>query len=572
MAQQQTLLPNQDPASPFYLHPTDNTASQLVSAKFKEEGYGDWKSSMMISMSSKNKLGFVNGTIVQPDITRVIYDACARCNDMMISWLLFNLDTTIAKSVLYFNTAREIWVDLEERFGFVSGPQLYSLEQQAVAITQGGQNIAEFFTEIKSIWDKMSAANPLPSCTCNLCTCNLTQKIFKMQQDQRLMQFLMKLGEHLSTARGNLLMMQPLPTISHAYRMLAQEERQREISALVPQMESHAFGADRRRYNDFPNRNNNYTPYKGQQGQSYGRSGYSYNNQSGGNKSIGYKKPFTYFCDQCKVNGHSTKRCFKLHGFPPGFTGFKNDKRAAAATYIDETYFDDMADYQHQFYSGDKEQNQPGFLTAEQCTQLLSLLNKQQTEKSSNADAQVEEGETSGHAFMADSGASVHMCVSLSMFDSYEPIKNSNEYITIPDGRRGHLMKRPLVLGSVRSGLYSVESGQKQHITEESTTCLSASNASRNNAEVWHLRLGHMPFNKMKLIVSDLIEPSNNDSICQVCPAAKQSRVSIPISSIKTTERFQMIHLDTWGLTRFNTKVLCVRSDNALELCEGDMK
>lgn len=124
---------------------------------------------------------------------------------------------------------------------------------------------------------------------------------------------------------------------------------------------------------------------------------------------------------------------------------------------------------------------------------------------------------------------------------------------------QGHLMKRPLVLGSVRSGLYSVESGQKQHITEESTTCLSASNASRNNAEVWHLRLGHMPFNKMKLIVSDLIEPSNNDSICQVCPAAKQSRVSIPISSIKTTERFQMIHLDTWGLTRVRLimDVLC---------------
>lgn len=43
------------------------------------------------------------------------------------------------------------------------------------------------------------------------------------------MQFLIKLGEHLATARGNLLMMQPLPTISHAYRMLAQEERQREI-------------------------------------------------------------------------------------------------------------------------------------------------------------------------------------------------------------------------------------------------------------------------------------------------------------------------------------------------------
>ncbi|XP_021850810.1 uncharacterized protein [Spinacia oleracea] len=140
------LAPNQDPASPFYLHPTDNTASQLVSIKFKGEGYGDWRRSMMISMSSKNKLGFVDGTIAKPDPTHDTYQAWMRCNDMMISWLLYNLDGSISKSVLYFHTAREIWLDLEDRFGFVSGPQPFSLEQQAVEISQGNHNVAEFFT------------------------------------------------------------------------------------------------------------------------------------------------------------------------------------------------------------------------------------------------------------------------------------------------------------------------------------------------------------------------------------------------------------------------------------------
>lgn len=90
---------------------------------------------------------------------------------------------------------------MEERYDFVSIPQLFSLEQHASEIAQGGYNISEFFTEIKSLWDKISAANPLPTCTCNL-----TQTIFKMQRDQRLMQFMMKLGEHLGTVRGNLLM------------------------------------------------------------------------------------------------------------------------------------------------------------------------------------------------------------------------------------------------------------------------------------------------------------------------------------------------------------------------------
>ncbi|KNA07323.1 hypothetical protein SOVF_173010, partial [Spinacia oleracea] len=96
-----------------------------------------------------------------------------------------------------------------------------------------------------------------------------------------------------------------------------------------------------------------------------------FGNMSGGTRS-GYKKPSSYFCDHCKVNGHSTERCFRLHGFPPGFTGFKTDKRAAAATYSEESFDDDMVEYQNQFYPNDREasqsQPQPGFLTADQCS------------------------------------------------------------------------------------------------------------------------------------------------------------------------------------------------------------
>ncbi|XP_056692153.1 uncharacterized protein [Spinacia oleracea] len=622
------LAPNQDPASPFYLHPTDNTASQLVSIKFKGEGYGDWKRSMMISMSSKNKLGFV------------------------------------------------------------SGPQLFSLEQQSAEITQGGHTVAEFFTEIKSIWDKISAANPLPTCTCNQCTCNLTQRIVKMQQDQRLMQFLMKLGEHLATTRGSLLMMQPLPTISHAYRMLAQEEKQREIGAPAPHHESHAFGADRRRYNDNQNRGG-YNSYKSQP---YYKNNYQYNGVAAGSKPTTYKKPSIYFCDHCKVNGHSTERCFKLHGFPPGFTGFKSDKRVAGAAYTDEGYTDeDLMEYQQQHYTtAEKEhsQTQPGFLTAEQCTQLLSLLNKQQNDKTSAAEHQNEEGDTAGHAFMAgntycfltysksswllDSGASDHMCASLNMFDTYEAILDDNEFITIPDGRKvavhhkgtvtlnchiqlkgvlhvpdfhynllsinklckdqsctvsftadkcyvqGHSMKGPQVLGSVRSGLYSVDDNKLQVNEDSSAACLKASSNNTAAAQLWHMRLGHVPYHKIKMVIDSLAAPLAHDSICQICPVAKQPRSSFPVSSIKSTKMFQMIHLDTWGPykhkthtgctmfltivddftrttwthllksksdavsviisflnmveTQFSSKVLCIRSDNALELCEGDMK
>lgn len=63
---------------------------------------------MLISLSAKNKLKIVNGSLEIPHITSSDYSFWQRCNDLVISWLLANLDNTIKKSVLFFNTAAEI--------------------------------------------------------------------------------------------------------------------------------------------------------------------------------------------------------------------------------------------------------------------------------------------------------------------------------------------------------------------------------------------------------------------------------------------------------------------------------
>ncbi|XP_057543533.1 uncharacterized protein LOC130821771 [Amaranthus tricolor] len=214
-----SVLPlTSDPSSIYYIHPSD-TSSQLVSIKFKGDGYGDWRRCMLIALSAKNKVAFVDGSLPKPSSDFVECKPWERFNDLIISWLLFNLDTTIAKSVLYSNIAREIWKDLEDRYGQTSGPQLYALEHQLSEIAQGIQNIAEFYTSIKRIWDEIHSVYPLPSCICNL-----TQKIHKMQQEQRLIQFLMKLSDDFSNVRSNVLMMQPLPSVNQAYRLLVQEQ------------------------------------------------------------------------------------------------------------------------------------------------------------------------------------------------------------------------------------------------------------------------------------------------------------------------------------------------------------
>lgn len=47
------------------------------------------------------------------------------------------------------------------------------------------------------------------------------------------------------------------------------------------------------------------------------------------------------------------------------------------------------------------------------------------------------------------------------------------------------------------------------------------------------------------------------DAICQVCPKARQTKFPFPVSSIKSTEPFLLLHLDVWGPYENKTYTSC---------------
>lgn len=404
---------NSDPTSGYYIHPSNASSTQLVSVKFNGNGFNNWKRSMLLVLSAKNKIGFVNGVIPKPDLTTAEFVYWSRCNDLVISWILFNLDDTIAKSVQFLSTAREIWLGLEERYGYASNTQVYSLEQKLADITQGSQTVFEFFTAIKTLCDGITDSYPLPYCTCNQCTCNLSQKIQDRQQDQRLLQFMMELNENYAAVRANILMRQPLPSLAAAYRLFAQEESHKTISQSSTQAESLAFLTDRKRFPDTNLKNNDV-------------SGKANNNT--GNRTFNKNKlGSNYYCTNCKVPGHSIDRCFKIHGFPANFR--PKDNRFAAL--IQNTHTDDAT--QEDLPATD---NQSNAFSQEQYSQLLDLLGKQHVVENETGD--ITAPNQSSHTalltgkacliscieynWIIDSGATDHITNSLSDFVTYTPL------------------------------------------------------------------------------------------------------------------------------------------------------
>ncbi|XP_057520888.1 uncharacterized protein LOC130801137 [Amaranthus tricolor] len=239
----------------YYIHPS-NTASKLMTDVFDGTSYIDWQESILLSLSTKNKLGFIDGSLPKPPATDHTYKAWCRCNDLVKSWLLASVDKTVGRSVRFKKTAADVWTDLAERFGQPSSTLLYSLQKKLLLLEQGSDSISEFYTKIMAIWDEIDNQDPLAICACNNCICATGRKNLKSQQDSRVMMFLMKLNDDYVQARTNILMMNELPSLGSAYRFCVQEERHKEIKQVVSSShESLAFAADRRKFQD----KNNFT-------------------------------------------------------------------------------------------------------------------------------------------------------------------------------------------------------------------------------------------------------------------------------------------------------------------------
>ena len=98
-----------DPLSPYFLHHTDNPGLSLVSQLLTGENYASWSRAMMIALSMKNKLGFIDGSLPKPTSTdENLLSSWIRNNYVVISWILNSASKDILASIIFSESAVEI--------------------------------------------------------------------------------------------------------------------------------------------------------------------------------------------------------------------------------------------------------------------------------------------------------------------------------------------------------------------------------------------------------------------------------------------------------------------------------
>jgi len=146
-----------DPSHDLFLHPSDNPNNILVCELLNGKNYGTWKKFVEIALIVKNKLGLVLGTYTRPDATSPLFNQWDRCDKMVISWLLHAAEKRISDSILFSSSSRQIWLDLEQRFGQSDGTRFFQVKKNLYSISQGNHDIAAYFTWIHLMSSKSNA-------------------------------------------------------------------------------------------------------------------------------------------------------------------------------------------------------------------------------------------------------------------------------------------------------------------------------------------------------------------------------------------------------------------------------
>jgi len=74
---------------------------------------------------------------------------------------------------------------------------------------------------MKIIWDELEDLRPIPSCVCDIpCSCKLFTSVRTYKNNEYILYFLKGLNDNYTNVRTQILLMDPLPSISKAYSLV----------------------------------------------------------------------------------------------------------------------------------------------------------------------------------------------------------------------------------------------------------------------------------------------------------------------------------------------------------------
>ncbi|XP_076908792.1 uncharacterized protein LOC143565815 [Bidens hawaiensis] len=281
---------NSQPKSPKL---SDNLQINL---KLNSQNYGLWTRMIRVAIGGKSKTLLKHLTSNPPDQNDETYQQWEQDDLVVFSWLIQNIEPTLAGNLTEFPTAKLLWDALVVTYS--SGRdklQTFSLHVKSNDIKQNDNSLEDFWITLQGVWGEIDRIDPNPmKCPEDI------QTYLKIRSEQKLFQFLNALDQKYDHIKREILRLEPLPIVEAAYAVVRKEAAHQnilgaasnntnDIAARLIATETEGLGLITKGHRRF-------------EGKKYGPS---------------TKEEKSHLkCTHCGMTKHTKEQCFKLVGYP----------------------------------------------------------------------------------------------------------------------------------------------------------------------------------------------------------------------------------------------------------------
>ncbi|XP_047312774.1 uncharacterized protein LOC124916085 [Impatiens glandulifera] len=150
---------------PLVIHPADHPGLTLTTTILTRETYYGWCLSLQLALSTKIKIGFIDGSFprpVDPEDERQwgIVDSMVR------AWMMNTIDVRLQRRFQSTKTSRDLWLEMKSRYEWNNGPRRYYLQKDIVILQQRKNDLEEYDSKVRLLWEEMMSLKPLRRCRC----------------------------------------------------------------------------------------------------------------------------------------------------------------------------------------------------------------------------------------------------------------------------------------------------------------------------------------------------------------------------------------------------------------------
>ncbi|KAL0325824.1 UNVERIFIED_CONTAM: hypothetical protein Sradi_5151700 [Sesamum radiatum] len=286
----------------LFVHPSEHSNLALTTSPLDGTNFLAWQRAVYVSLGTKMKLGFIDGSFPRPAIGSINFESWRRVDLMVTSWIWNSMSKDIV-DLLCFVLTREIYGS-QYKHDTVGVMDLWFTSCKEKFLLQFHRTIyhlQHILQKLQSCGMSLVLWRQYPSVDVEAARVELI-KLLMISLPTQVMQFLMGCMIVLIMREVKFLMLDPLPDIEKTFSMVYSVEEQRSVHNDLEINSTHM--ACQLDLND---------------------------NRRSTDRLMQQKNHFVdkrnLLCTHCRKRGHARDNCFQLHGVPEWYKMLADKKK-----------------------------------------------------------------------------------------------------------------------------------------------------------------------------------------------------------------------------------------------------